>query len=66
MHNYYKQYVLKFLQKYLFIFKTVSDGWTVRYKNKDNVIIYNNIKDVDKKLLNSNNFIAHYKNYTLN
>jgi len=61
MHSSYKQYILKFLQKYLFIFKTVSEGWTVKYKNKDNVIIYNNIENVDKKFLNVDNFISHYK-----
>jgi hypothetical protein len=55
----YKDYILKFLFKYLFIFKCASDGWTIRYINKDKMTFYNNINNTT--LLDTGSFLNYYK-----
>jgi hypothetical protein len=67
MNTDYKHHVLKFLQKYLFILKSASDGWRIKYNNKDKIIFYKNINEIDSNkssnvnLLNTDNFISYYR-----
>ena len=56
----YKKYILKFLYKYLFIFKCASDGWTIRYITKDKITFYNNINTINPDLLETNAFLTKY------
>ncbi len=62
--NKYKEYIYKFLEKYLFIFNAIADGWRVKYKNKDQIVLCNNIDNIDNKLLDTDFFISKYKSKT--
>ena len=57
----YKDYVYKFLERYLFIYNAIADGWRVKYYNKNKIILYNNIDKINQNLLNKEFFISYYK-----
>lgn len=59
--NHYKDYVYKFLERYLFIFNAIADGWRVKYYNKNKIILYHNIDKINPNLLNTEYLISYYK-----
>ena len=60
----YKEYVYKFLERYLFIYNAIADGWRVKYYNKNKIVLYNNVNNINKDLLNTEYFVSYYKNKT--
>jgi hypothetical protein len=60
----YKEYVYKFLERYLFIYNAIADGWRVKYYDKNKIILYNNVNNINKDFLNTEYFISYYKNKT--
>jgi hypothetical protein len=60
----YREYVYKFLERYLFIYNAIADGWRVKYYNKNKIVLYNNVNDINKDLLNTEYFVSYYKNKT--
>lgn len=57
----YKDYVYKFLERYLFIYNAIADGWRVKYYNKNKIILYNNIDKINPNFLNTDYLISYYK-----
>jgi hypothetical protein len=60
----YKEYVYKFLERYLFIYNAIADGWRVKYYDKNKIILYNNVNNINKDFLNTEYFVSYYKNKT--
>lgn len=57
----YKDYVYKFLERYLFIYNAIADGWRVKYYDKNKIILYHNIDKINPNFLNTDYLISYYK-----
>jgi hypothetical protein len=59
----YRNHIYKFLEKYLFIFCAVADGWCIKYRSQNKIELKKNINEiVNKNFLDTNYFISYYKN----
>jgi len=55
-----KEFIYKFLEKYIFIYKAAADGWIVKYSSRNKIEFSNNIKNIPPQLSESTNFISYY------